>query len=46
MKFFIPEHLRAYRPRLVTWLGKILIKISGWKTAGRLPEDQRVVIKY
>ena len=44
MKFFIPEHLRAYRPRLVTWLGKFLIKISGWKTAGRLPEDQRVVL--
>ena len=44
MKFFIPEHLRAYRPRPVTWLGKFLIKISGWKTVGHLPEDQRVVL--
>ena len=44
MKFFIPEHLRAYRPRLITWLGKTLIKISGWKTAGRLPKDQRMVL--
>ena len=44
MKLFIPEHLRAYRPRLVTWLGKFLVKISGWKTVGHLPEDQRVVL--
>ena len=44
MKFFTPEHLRAQRPRLVTWLGKFLMKISGWKTTGNLPEDQRVVL--
>ena len=44
MKFFTPEHLRARRPRLVTWLGKFLMKISGWKTTGNLPEDQRVVL--
>ena len=44
MKFFTPEHLRARRPRLVTWLGKFLMKISGWKTTGNLPEDERVVL--
>jgi 1-acyl-sn-glycerol-3-phosphate acyltransferase len=44
MKVFIPEHLRAYRPRSLSWLGKFLMKITGWKTTGYLPEDQRVVI--
>ena len=44
MKFFTPEHLRARRPRLITWLGKFLMKISGWKTTGNLPADQRVVL--
>ena len=44
MKFFTPEHLRARRPKLFTWLGKFLMKISGWKTTGKLPEDQRVVL--
>ena len=44
MKFFTPEHLRAHRPKVVRWLGKFLIKISGWKTTGQLPKDQRVVL--
>ena len=44
MKFFTPEHLRAHRPRVVRWLGKFLMKISGWKTTGQLPKDQRVVL--
>ena len=44
MKFFIPEHLRAYRPRPIRWLGKFLMKISGWRTTGTLPTDQRVVL--
>jgi len=44
MKFFIPEHLRAYRPRFIRWLGKFLMNISGWKTTGQLPIDQRVVL--
>tara|TARA_Y100000591_G_C21809461_1_gene687011 strand:+ start:94 stop:675 length:582 start_codon:yes stop_codon:yes gene_type:complete len=44
MKLSIPEHLRAHRPSLVRWLGKLLLKISGWKTTGELPEDQRVVL--
>ena len=44
MKLFTPEHLRAHRPRVVRWLGKFLMKISGWKTTGHLPRDQRVVL--
>ena len=44
MRPFIPEHLRANRPRVVRWLGKFLMKISGWKTIGQLPKDQRVVL--
>jgi 1-acyl-sn-glycerol-3-phosphate acyltransferase len=44
MKLFTPEHLRAHRPRVVRWLGKFLMKISGWKTTGQLPKDQRVVL--
>ena len=44
MKLFIPEHLRAYRPRPLRWLGKFLMKITGWKTTGCFPEDQRVVV--
>ncbi len=44
MKVFVPEHLCAYRPRLVSWIGKFLMKISGWKTKGQLPKDKRVVL--
>ena len=43
-KTFIPEHLRAYRPKLVRWLGQLLMKITGWKTIGNFPTDQRVVM--
>ena len=43
-KIFIPEHLRAYRPRPLRWLGKFLMKITGWKTTGHLPKDERVVL--
>ena len=43
-KTFIPQHLRAYRPRLLRWLGKILMKLTGWKTTGHLPKDERVVL--
>ena len=43
-KIFIPQHLRAYRPRPLRWLGKILMKVTGWKTSGDLPKDERVVL--
>ena len=43
-KIFIPEHLRAHRPKPIRWLGQFLMKITGWKTIGNFPTDQRVVI--
>ena len=43
-KTFVPEHLRAHRSLPLIWLGKLLMKITGWKTIGHLPRDQRVVI--
>jgi len=43
-KIFIPEHLRAYRPIPLRWLGKFVIKVTGWKTTGHLPRDERVVL--
>lgn len=41
---YIPEHLRAYRPKPIRWLGKLLMKTTGWKTIGNFPTDQRVVM--
>lgn len=43
-KIFIPEHLRANRPRPLRWLGKFVMKVTGWKTTGHLPRDERVVL--
>ena len=43
-KTYIPEHLRAYRPKPIRWLGKLLMKTTGWKTIGNFPTDQRVVM--
>ncbi len=43
-KIYIPEHLRAYRPRPLRWLGKFSMKVTGWKTTGHLPKDERVVL--
>ena len=43
-KTFIPEHLRAYRPKPIRWLGQLLMKITGWKTIGNFPTDRRVVM--
>jgi 1-acyl-sn-glycerol-3-phosphate acyltransferase len=41
---FIPEHLRAYRPKPIRWLGTLLMRVSGWKITGHFPKEQRVVI--
>ena len=43
-KTYIPEHLRAYRPKPIRWLGQFLMKTTGWKTIGNFPTDQRVVM--
>jgi 1-acyl-sn-glycerol-3-phosphate acyltransferase len=41
---FVPEHLRAYRPKVLKLIGKVAMKITGWKTTGHFPEDERVVL--
>lgn len=41
---FIPEHLIANRPRILKLIGKGLMKLTGWKTTGHFPKDERVVL--
>ena len=41
---FVPEHLRANRPKVLKLIGKAAMKITGWKTNGHFPEDERVVL--
>ena len=43
-KTFIPDHLRANRPRILRLVGKTAMKITGWKTVGHFPRDERVVL--
>ncbi|MDB4043276.1 1-acyl-sn-glycerol-3-phosphate acyltransferase [Gammaproteobacteria bacterium] len=43
-KTFIPDHLRANRPRILRFIGKAAMKITGWKTVGHFPRDERVVL--
>ena len=43
-KTFIPDHLRANRPRILRFIGKAAMKITGRKTVGHFPRDERVVL--
>ena len=43
-KTYIPEHLRAHRPRILRFIGKLAMKVTGWKTVGHFPKDERVVL--
>ena len=43
-KTFTPDHLRANRPRILRFIGKAAMKITGWKTVGHFPRDERVVL--
>ena len=43
-KTFIPDHLRANRPRILRFIGRAAMKITGWKTVGHFPRDERVVL--
>jgi len=43
-KTFIPEHLIANRPKLLKFIGKAAMKITGWKTVGHFPKDERVIL--
>jgi len=43
-KTFIPDHLIAHRPRFLKFFGKLVMRITGWKTLGHFPKDERVVL--
>jgi 1-acyl-sn-glycerol-3-phosphate acyltransferase len=34
----IPHAFRAYRPKIVVFMGRLLLKIFGWKVEGMVPE--------
>ena len=33
----IPHAFRAYRPKIVVFMGRLLLKIFGWKVEGMVP---------
>ena len=43
-KTFIPDHLIANRPKVLKWIGKLAMKVTGWKTIGHFPKDERVLL--
>ena len=38
MNFKFPDSNRANRPKPSQWLGKVLIKLSGWKIKGHISD--------
>ena len=34
----IPQAFRAYRPRIIQFLGRLLLKLFGWRVEGMVPE--------
>ena len=40
-KTFIPDHLIANRPKVLKLIGKLAMKVTGWKTVGDFPKDER-----
>ena len=43
-KTFIPDHLIAHRPKFLKFIGKLVMKVTGWKTLGHFPKDERVIL--
>ncbi|KRO33996.1 MAG: hypothetical protein ABS21_01935 [SAR86 cluster bacterium BACL1 MAG-121105-bin34] len=43
-KTFIPEHLIAHRPKVLKFIGKLAMRVTGWKTVGHFPKDERVIL--
>ena len=37
----IPHAFRAYRPKIVVFMGRLLLKVFGWKVEGMVPEMKR-----
>ena len=38
MNFKFPDSYKANRPKSFQWLGKLLIKLSGWKIKGQISD--------
>ena len=37
----IPHAFRAYRPKIVVFMGRLLLKVFGWKVEGMVPEMKK-----
>ncbi|MDA8981953.1 1-acyl-sn-glycerol-3-phosphate acyltransferase [Gammaproteobacteria bacterium] len=37
----IPHAFRAYRPKIVVFMGRLLLKVFGWKVEGMVPEMEK-----
>jgi len=43
----IPQCFRAYRPRWLQWLGRVILSVLGWKVSGKISdefENQKLVV--
>jgi len=39
-----PEHLRSNRSKISQWIGRAVLKSMGWKVAGSIPNEKRILI--
>lgn len=39
-----PEHLRSNRSHISQWIGRTVLKSMGWKVAGFIPNEKRILI--
>jgi len=39
-----PEHLRSNRSQISQWIGRVVLKSMGWKVAGSIPNEKRILI--
>ena len=39
-----PEHLRSNRSQISQWIGRAVLKSMGWKVAGSIPNEKRILI--
>tara|TARA_B100000405_G_scaffold209258_1_gene147445 strand:+ start:71 stop:661 length:591 start_codon:yes stop_codon:yes gene_type:complete len=39
-----PEHLRSNRSQISQWIGRAVLKSMGWKVAGSIPNEKKILI--
>ena len=39
-----PQHLRSNRSQISQWIGRTVLKSMGWKVAGSIPNEKRILI--